>query len=503
MDYFLGIDIGTYESKAALIDITGALVATTKRSHPLYPPPPGFGELDAQRVWWGCFCALSKKILALSGIPPEKIAAVGASGIAPCCLPVDNDIQPLRNAILYGVDTRASKQIEDIKDQFGEAEILKKSWNPLTSQAVGPKILWIKENEPEIYKAASKFLTCSSYLVAKLTGNYVVDHYTAASYVPLYNPATTDWDYDTVKEFCPSEKLPQCDWTSNIAGKVSKKASAETGLAQGTPVIVGTADAAAEAISVGVISPGDLMLMLGSSSFMIHICRKAITDRRIWSSSYLFPNSYNLSAGMSTTGTLTRWFRDNFAKELIAAEKNGGKNAYQALMEEAISVPAGSGGLIILPYFSGERTPFSDPLARGVIFGLNLTHQRSYLYRAILESIGLGIAQHLEVFADIGAEARRIVAVGGGTQNPLWMQCISDVCQQTIETTGISQGASYGDALLAAVGVSAITIHQIPQFIRCGKYYQPNKQHASHYTKLLRQYKELYDCTRLLMHNTE
>ena len=427
MNYYMGIDVGTYETKGMIVDETGRILLTESEPHQMEIPQPGFAEHDAEGTWWHDFCAVSLRLLEKSGVSPAEIKAVGASAIAPCCLPVDEECRPLRKGILYGVDVRAGEQIERIKAEMGEEAILKRCGNPVTSQSAAPKILWVRENEPEIYEKAYKFITSTTYIVAKLTGEYKIDHYTAASFVPLYDLKKKDWDEENPGMFCRRDQLADILWTDEIAGKVTEKAARETGLAEGTPVIVGTADAAADAVGAGVFHPGDVMVMFGSSVFMIHVVPELTTDPRYWAGPYVFRDTYVVTSGMSTAGMLTRWFRDEFAQDLLAQEKAGGKNAYDALMNEMEGIGPGSDGLIALPYFSGERTPINDPQAKGLFMGLTLAHTRGHLYQACLEGVAYGIGQHFRGYQEIGMETKRLIAVGGGTKTPKWMQIVSDV----------------------------------------------------------------------------
>src|SRR5690625_2076117 len=195
--YLLGIDIGTYESKGVLINFNGEIVSSHAVPHDLLTPKRGWAEHDANEVWWGDFCTISNSLLDKSNINSDEIAAIGSSAIAPDVLPVDKNGEPLRNGILYGIDTRADKEIEEMENQLGEAEVLKKSGNKLSSQSVGPKILWLKKNEPEVYKKTYKFLTATSFIINKLTNNYVIDHYTAAAgFIPFYDINQKKWDIE-------------------------------------------------------------------------------------------------------------------------------------------------------------------------------------------------------------------------------------------------------------------------------------------------------------------
>lgn len=498
---FMGIDIGTYESKGVITDADGHVIAYRSCPHVMESPQPGFAEHDAEKVWWHDFCYLSNDLIRSSGIDPADIKAVGCSTIAPCCLPVDAAGNPLRKAILYGVDVRAGAEIKDLETLFGKDQIFVTCGTPITSQSAAAKIVWIKNHEPEIYRKTARFITGSTYLVAKLTGEYVIDRYTAASWVPLYDIQSNDWSTESLDVFCNSDQLAQCRWTDEIAGSVTAEASRQTGLMVGTPVSVGTADAAAEAISAGVFEPGDMLLMYGSSIFMIHVTEKLTADRRLWTGPYLFPGTTVVSAGMSTAGTLTRWFRDWLAKDLLEIERTSGENAYDLLAKESEAIPPGSEGLIVLPYFSGERTPINDPQAKGMFFGLNLCHSRAHLFNACLEGIGCGIAQHFEIFDDMQIGTKKVMAVGGGVKNPKWLQIVSDISGKIQHTVAEGAGAAYGDALLAALSVGFFKdIHDIGRLIRIDQTIRPNDQVRKQYQEIKRKYTALYQATAAIMH---
>jgi len=500
--YFLGVDIGTYESKGVLVDLNGKIVSTHIIPHDLLVPQKGWAEHDAEKVWWEDFCAITKNLINKSNVNPEHITSIGCSAIAPTVLPINKEGDPLRNGILYGIDTRAEMEIKELEQQLGKDIIYNKCGNELSSQSVGPKVLWLKKNERSIYDKAFKFVTATTFIVGRLTNHYVVDHYTAAAgFTPFYNIKQKDWDTETCEPLIHEGQLPEIKWSTDIAGYVSEKAASQTGLHPGTPVITGTADAAAEAISVGVGKPGDTMLMYGSSFFFIGITEKLKKDERIWSAPYLFPNTYCLLGGMSTTGTLTRWLRDNAAKELIRIEETEGKNAYSQLIEEAAKVPPGSEGLIVLPYFSGERTPINDPLAKGVFFGLSLIHTRAHLFRSILEGVGHGIKSNLDVLSEIGYEFKNLTAVGGGTKNLLWLQIVSDICFKAQYVPENTIGASYGNTILAGFGVGEITsLEQTSDWIKTGIEVIPDKETHDKYQQDHKIFLSLYNSTKSLMH---
>lgn len=454
MGYTLGIDIGTFESKGVLVDDTGRIVSMAARPHQMIVPCPGWAEHRAEEDWWGDFVGITRALLADSGVPPEEIRAVATSAIGPCMLPVDAAGRPLMNGVLYGVDTRASAEIADLNAAIGQDVILQRGGNALTSQSVGPKILWLRRNRPEIWAQTARVLTSTSYLTFRLTGSYAIDHYTAANFSPLYDTARQDWCFD-LADICTREQLPRLMWSTEIAGHVTHEAAAATGLAVGTPVTCGTIDAAAEAVSVGVRQPGDMMLMYGSTIFVILVADRPLSEPSLFHAPWLYPGSHAAMAGLATSGTLTHWFRDQIARDLPR------DTAFAALAAEADASPPGAKGLIVLPYFSGERTPIHDPLAKGTIFGMNLTHTRGDLYRATLEGIACATRAITDTYRAAGQAPARVRAVGGGTKNLPWLQATSDLTGLDQTLCRVSTGAAYGDAFLAAQAVGGVGAGEI------------------------------------------
>lgn len=456
--YTLGVDIGTFESKGVLVDECGQVVAQAARPHQMLVPQAGWAEHRPDEDWWGDFVHITKALLAGSNVDPKAIKAIATSAIGPCMLPVDHDGTPLMNGVLYGVDTRAAQEIDDLNAQLGEEAILAHSGNALTSQAVGPKILWFKRNHPELWAKTHKILTATSYLTFKLTGRYVIDHYTAPNSAPLYDIKQQTWSDALGSDICPLEMLPELMWSTQIAGTVTPNAAEETGLAKGTPVTCGTIDAAAEAVSVGTLNAGDMMMMYGSTIFIITVTEAQLSDPRLWHAPWLFEGEYAAMAGLATSGTLTHWFRDNFAKELSKDD------AFPVLADEAQASPPGAKGLICLPYFSGERTPIHDRHAKGAFFGLDLTHTRGDLYRAVIEGVAMGTRHVTETYGQAGQVPTRLLAVGGGTKNELWLQATSDLTGLDQIVCKVTMGASYGNAFLARMALGEATKDDLPSW---------------------------------------
>ena len=499
--YLLGIDVGTYSTKGVLTTPEGEVLHQCIVEHDVSFPQPGWVEQDAEAIWWADVVTVCQSVVA-AGFDTTRIGAVAVSAIGPCMLPVDEYGTPLRAGVLYGIDTRAHDEIEWLNAEFSEDALFELGGMALTSQAVGPKILWLKRHEPEVYAKTHKILTASGYLIHKLTGEFVIDRHTGAHYNPLVNIETLEWDDRFAAPIIDVHKLPRLMWSTEIAGNITATAAAETGLAVGTPVTAGAVDAAAEAVSVGAIRPGDLMVMYGTTMFFILVTEKTVPDARVWSTGYVFPATRNIAGGMSTTGALTRWFRDQFGQAELAAEANGGPNAYAALADQASRVPAGADGLVCLPYFAGERTPIHDPHARGVFAGLTLSHTRAHMYRSILEGTAYGVRHNIETLREIGAAPERIVAVGGGARNHTWLQIVSDVAGIPQVVPGQTIGAAYGDAFLAglASGIVPDVSALASSWIQADTVIQPNTSHREIYDATYRVYRSLYEHARPDLH---
>jgi xylulokinase len=508
MAYVIGIDIGTYESKGVLVDQSGKLLVRASLAHRLEIPRRGWAEHDAEQTWWHDFSCLSKTILREAkeryGIAPEDIAAVGTSSIAPAVVPVNKKGAPLRKAILYGVDTRAEKQILQLNQQMGEEKIFQVSGQALSSQSAGPKILWIRQEEPQVYEQTAKFLCGSGYIVYKLTGEHVIDRYTAASYSPLFDVHTLAWNTELARQITELDKLPRLAWSNEVVGTVTRKAAEETGLAPGTKVIAGTADALSEAISVGAVHTGDLMMMYGSSTFFILAAGSLPQTRSLWANLHAVPDRYTITGGTATAGSLTRWFVDQWMADLPKENGSSGgmsvDQAYTFLTRLAEESPPGANGLITLPYFSGERTPIHHASAKGIFFGLSLHHTKADMYRSILEGIAFSIRHNMDEIRSLQVPINRVVAVGGGVKNRLWLQSVSDICQIRQAIPEITIGASYGNAFLCALGLGWYKeLGDMNQWVKVGSEIEPQQTHLELYERYYHLYHRLYQQTKELM----
>jgi xylulokinase len=481
----LGVDVGTSSTKGVLARPDGEVVATAERPHELSLPRPGWAEHDAERVWWADFVSVCEELL---GKADDQVAAVCTSGIGACLLPADEAGRPLRPAILYGIDTRSEKEIGELNDRYGKETLLERCGSLLTTQAVGPKLLWLQRNEPEVWGKTQKIFMANSFIAWRLTGEYVLDYHSASQCDPLYDVHSYCWIEEWAEEVAPGLPLPRLLWPAEVVGEVTREASAATGLPAGTPVAAGTIDAWSEGASVGVQSPGDLMLMYGTTMFIIEVLREPLHHPGLWGTTGILPDTHNLAAGMATSGALTGWLK-----------KISGDLSYETLTKEAAAVPPGSDALVVLPYFAGERTPLQDPKARGLISGLTLSHGRGHLYRAMLEATAYGVRHIFEAMRQAGGGGERLVAVGGGTKGGLWTQIVSDVTGRPQDLPEQTIGASYGDALLAARSVGLVDPGA--DWSNIAVIVEPREENTEIYDELYRIYRELYPATREQMHN--
>lgn len=499
-DLLLGIDVGSNSSKGALVATDGTIVAEAEAGHTYDVPRPGWAEMDAEAIWWGDTVRLARELTAAVGAG-DRIACVGISALGPCLLPVDERARPLRPAILYGVDTRASEQIAALEARYGREAIFEHCGNRLTSQAVGPKLRWLREEEPQIAAAAAEFLTAPAFIVRRLTGETVLDRHSASHFTPLVDIETVNWSDRFADGVVDLDRLPPVGSTRAIAGRVTAEGAEETGLPEGTPVTVGAADTMAEAMSVGVVTPGDLVVMYGSTAFLLLVLDRRVSHIDLWTTAGAFGGAYGLTAGMATAGAATTWFRNQLAPDLVAAEADGGSEAYAALADEAATSPAGSRGLVFLPYLSGERTPLHDPLARGMFAGLSLRHTRGDLYRAVLEGVGFGLRHNLETMRSTGAEIRRAVAIGGGAKNPLWLQIVSDATGMPQHIAEHGLGAAYGDAFRAGLAVGAVQRADLGRrWVRLVDTVVPDPGRAREYDEIYADFRALYAATADTVH---
>ncbi len=386
---FLGLDVGSSSTKGVLVDASGRTEAVVELPHTISRPRPGWAEQDAERDWWDSVAEACRR---LADGRAARVTAVGICGLGPCLLPADGDGLPLRPAILYGIDTRAREQIERLTAELGADEILARCGSVLSSQSVGPKLRWLAEREPEVWAAARHVFGAGSYLVFRLTGEYVLDHHSASHWAPLYDVSRNEWIGEWTDVVAPGLALPRLVWPHETSGRLSREAAAATGLPEGIPVAGGTVDSWAEVAASGLRGPGEGLLVYGTSMFVTEVHTPARLDRRLWGTVGFAPGALNVAAGVGSAGALMAWLR----------ELTGGAS-FDELYEEAAGAGPGAGGLLALPYFAGERAPLFDPDLRGALFGLTAAHGGATSSALCLEATAFAVRQDLETMGEAGA----------------------------------------------------------------------------------------------------
>jgi xylulokinase len=444
--YFLGIDTSTTSSKALLIDEQGQVVAVASSQHTLQTPRPLWSEQDPAQ-WWGAVAESIHTVLEHSGIDGGDIAAVGLTGQMHGLVLLDEAGTVLRPAILWN-DQRTQRQCDEIHERIGREKFIRITGNVALTGFTAPKILWVKQNEPEVYAQGRHVLLPKDYIRYKLTGEYAMDKADGAGTV-LFDLAARDWSDEVLAALdIPRAWMPPTFEGPEFTGRVTEEAAEQTGLKAGTPVAAGGGDQAAQAVGVGAVEPGIVGLTVGTSGVVFAATPSALIEPegRLHAFCHAVPGMWHFMGVMLSAAGSLQWYRDTLAPDV----------SFDDLLKEAEAVPAGSEGLQFLPYLSGERTPHPDPLARGAFIGLTLRHGRGHMTRAVLEGVAFGLKDSFTLIRNAGlGEITQVRASGGGTNGALWRQILASVLEAELVTVNTTEGAAYGAALLAGVGAGA------------------------------------------------
>jgi xylulokinase len=439
----LGIDVSTTATKAVLIDRAGREIAVASSHYAFDTPRPMWSEQDPE-LWWRAAIGSIGEVLKASGATAERIAAIGLTGQMHGLVLLDGEGSPLRPAILWN-DQRTQAQCDEIHARIGVKRFIQVTGNKALTGFTAPKILWVQQEEPELYARAEHILLPKDYLRYRLTGEYALDKADGAGTV-LFDLHSRDWSGEVLEalEINPSW-LPTTYEGPEFTGAVTPEAAAFTGLVAGTPVVAGGGDQSAQAVGVGAIAAGIIALTLGTSGVIFAAASAPLIDPegRLHAFCHAAPGLWHLMGVMLSAGGSLQWYRDTFAPGV----------AFDELLREAEKAPPGCDGLQFLPYLTGERTPYPDPQARGAWVGLTARHGRAHLTRAVLEGVAFGLKDSFGLLRDTGLEeARQVRASGGGVKGALWRQILADVLETELVTVNTSEGAAYGAALLAGVG---------------------------------------------------
>ncbi len=500
----MGIDFGTGGVRVGIFDTEGTPLVFTGEEFTLKHPRPGWAEQDPEE-WWASLVAATGKALQESGIAAEEIAGISVDAMSSTVLAMDEKDRHLRPAILW-MDVRASDQADRVAET-GDGALKYNGYGPVSAEWGLPKALWIKEKEPEVYEKARRICDCGDWLIHHLTGEWAssINIASAKYYYDRDEGGYPESLYKAVDAEDLLEKFPKdvLDLGA-VVGGLRKDVAGELGLKAGTIVAQGGVDAHVGALGLGVVEPGKMALITGSSHVMIGQSSKPIHDPGFWGAytEAMIPGQYTVEAGQASTGSIVAWFKNQFASDAAAKAKERGVDTYDILTGMAQDVPIGSDGLIVLDYFQGNRSPYTDPLARGMMWGLSLSHTPGHVFRAIIEGICFGTENILRTMREHDFELKEKVVSGGPTKSDLWMQIHADVSNLPISFTSVSEGPVLGSAMLAAVGAG---IHpDIPSAARCMVYtadtIEPDQQRHEAYQFYMDRYIETYPRMKELMH---
>jgi xylulokinase len=491
MPYVLGIDVSTTATKALLVDEAGAVVGVAAAEYPFETPRPLWSEQDPA-LWWDGAVKSVRQVLAETGIAAADVVAVGLTGQMHGLVMLDQHGNVLRPAILWN-DQRTGEQCDEIRQRVGLTDLLQITGNDALTGFTAPKILWVRENEPDVFARTRHVLLPKDYVRYRLTAEFATDRAGAAGTL-LLDLKQRDWSPIVLERLgIPSHWLPPTFEGPSVTGRITSEAAHATGLAPGTPVVAGGGDQSAQAVGVGAVEEGIVALTLGTSGVVFATTNEPFIEAegRLHAFCHAIPGRWHLMGVMLSAAGSLRWYRDALAAGV----------SFDDLLAPADHVPPGANGLLFLPYLTGERTPYPDPLARGGFIGLTVRHTQPHMTRAVLEGVAFGLRDSFELMKAAGLSTVRQVRVsGGGARSALWRQILADVLNAELVTVNTTEGAAYGAALLAGVG-AGIWSDVDTACRRCveitGKT-SPQSEVVDKYEFAYGQYRQLYPALRSL-----
>jgi xylulokinase len=496
--FLLGTDIGTQGTKTVMVNPDGQIISSAFSEYDVLKPKPTWAE-QWPDVWVKATFETISKTLEKSRVKPAGIAGIALSGLyGGSGIPVNEAIEPIRPCLIW-MDRRATEEVQWVKDNVDKNKIFNITGNYVDSYYGFTKMMWIRNNEPDNWKKIFQFITPKDYVIYKLTGENIIDFSSAGNIGGIFDIKKRIWS----EEMCnilgiPKSMLPQqIVKSADIIGKVSRGASQLCGLLEGTPVIAGGIDAPVASLSAGVLEEKSHVAMAGTSICWGVVHKGQHLSPKLVSFPYVAYDDEMIYTfgGAATAGGIVRWFRDQFGEKEMSAEKELNISAYQLMDKEAEKITPGSEGLLLLPYFMGERSPIWDPDAKGTIIGLTLYHTRNHIYRAILEGVALSLRHNIEAGLESGLElAEDCIMVGGATKSPLWLKMFSDVTGFPIKTLKQDVEAPYGDALLAGVGTGVLNSYQkIKDWVQFNNLIYPDEKVKKIYDQYFVEYKKAYE----------
>ncbi|KPH71331.1 MULTISPECIES: FGGY-family carbohydrate kinase [Bacillaceae] len=494
MNYLLGTDIGTSGTKTILMDTAGNLIAQDLQEYDVLTPKHLWAE-QWPDVWLDATKKSIKNTVKKSGIPAEKIRGIAISGLyGGSGIPLDKEMKPVRPCMIW-MDRRAEEETQWVLDNIGEDKLREITHNGADPYYGYTKMLWMKRNEPENWEKTKLFLPPNDYVIYKLTGEIVIDYSSAGNIGGIFDMNNRCWSKEMMDAMgIPLSMMPEkIVESTDIVGGVTKEIAEELGVSEGMPVIASGIDSGAANIGLGVFESGIYAAAIGTSMCAALISDKPVKGKDLIAWPYLY-DAKRLSyyfAGANTAGAIVKWFRQMMCQYEIELEKAGGKKAYDILNEQAADIPAGSEGLIVLPYFMGERSPIWDSDAKGTIVGLSLAHTKAHIYRAFLEAVAFSLRDAMEATGeDLG---EYILLAGGVTKSKLWRQIFADVTGYPVVCPVNDVEANMGDVMLAGIGTGLLSYEDVKQWQVLDEKIIPNKQNHQTYNEYYKVYKSVYN----------
>ena len=442
MPYLMGLDISTTSAKALIIDASGAVIAVANSPQPISQPQPLWSEQDPAD-WWDGISASIRAALAESGLSGGDISAIGLTGQMHGLVLLDENGAVLRNSILWN-DQRTQAQCDYMTERIGERRLIQLTGNPAVTGFTAPKVLWVRDNEPDIYARAAQILLPKDYIRYKLTDRYATDLAGAAG-TSLLSVAERAWSAEVLDALdIPADWLPPVHEGTEITSRISQAAADATGLKAGTPVVGGGGDQAAGAVGMGCVTPDKIGVTVGTSGVVFAPLSSYAyeSEGRLHAFCHALPNTWHFMGVMLSAAGSLQWYKDTFAPDI----------SFDALLDEAAQAPAGCEGLFFLPYLTGERTPHPDPLARGAFVGMTTRHSRGHITRAVLEGVAFGLKDSFTLIDQAGLpESYEARISGGGAKSPVWQQIIADVLGAPLVNINTTEGGAFGAGVLASV----------------------------------------------------
>lgn len=505
-NFLIGVDIGTQGTKAVVVSLEGQVLGTGFKEYGVDQPRPSWAE-QWPHVWEEAVYQAIAGAVAQAKVSPKDVAALAVSGLyGGSGVPVDRDMNPLRPCLIW-MDRRATKEVQWIKENVDLDKLFRITGNYVDTYFGFPKILWIKWNEPEVWRNVHKFIPPSCYIEYKLTGRLAIDYSSAGNLGGLFDLRKLRWSEEMAQalgiplELMPERLVP----STEVVGELTPQAARHCQLMPGTPVVAGGIDAPMATVSAGAVEPGDNVAMMGTSTCwgVVHQ-GEGLSPALVSMPHVLHPEREIYTwGGAATAGALVRWLRDNLGQAEVEAAQKVGLDPYQLLDLKAEKIPPGSEGLLVLPYFMGERAPLWDPQARGTVIGLTLYHTKAHLYRALMEAAAYSLRHSIETGVQCGLRVKpETRVVGGISKSRLWLQILADVTGRPILVPKGNVEAPLADALIAGLGVGLIRDHRvITQWISGVIRFEPNVQNQTVYSQYYRLYRKLYEDTKEVMHD--